>query len=238
MDDTDSGRTAAIGMGVCHYRLDLSPPRDTFLQAWQCEGDATGQGILVVGDSHAADIAGGYRMNGLNVGQMTGAGCHLAPKKMDVACRALFDHVLAKGAPFKVLVMALDQTAKPLSAPEMDDLLAYWAPMHLPIVWLSDMPQFPAIKDRRQHNQISLGDDRAGSYPVRLDEARANFLAVKTLAAGRFEVINTADLYCSLSQGTGQCLPYVPGSGWLAQAAGHLTPLGARLFVARMLATQ
>jgi len=238
-DDSVEGRFAAVGTGVCQYNPDKGPGLEEFLRNWNCVGDATGQGILVVGDSHGGDLAAGYRLNGLNVGQMTGAGCLVVPSRMSPACRAIFDHVFSHPGQYKRLVMGLNQTrSRQLRPEEMDAFVAYWGQLKLPLVLLSNRPQFPALTDERQENRLRLGDDMNGTYTIRLEAAEANYPHTRALAAGRFEVINSAEIYCAIATEAGTCKPFLRGSGWLAMESGHLSVLGARLFVARLLASQ
>lgn len=234
-DDSDA-RKAAIRMGTCQFRADMSPPIDKFLQNWNCAGSESGKGILVVGDSHAAELAAGFKLNGMDIGQMTGAGCWLAPQKMTRECRALFDLVTSRRGQFKTIVMANDQTYKIYTESEIQSVLAYWGRLHLPIVWLSDMPQFSALNDRKVKNLAKFASDMAGEYPILLDAAQSNYRTMNRIAAGRFEVLDSSSTYCSISSDKHSCLPYEPGVGWLALETGHLTPLGARLFVKSLLA--
>ena len=235
LDDLGSARKAAIRMGVCHFRKDMSPPIEDFLANWHCTGGRTGRGILVVGDSHAADIAAGFMLNGVEIGQMTGAGCGLAPKYMSRDCQKLFEHISDHGAEFKMIIMANDQTGTIYSKSDIDDIMAYWGKMHLPIIWMSDMPHFPGINDMRIKNKISYGSDMTGDYPILLDDARLNYKTMNDMSEKRFQVIDSSEIYCSISSDNGRCLPYSTDAGWLAFASGHLTAVGSRLFVKKLL---
>src|SRR5262249_44535332 len=42
LDDSNDVRTRAIRMGVCHYRVDMSPPLEEFLANWRCTGSGPG----------------------------------------------------------------------------------------------------------------------------------------------------------------------------------------------------
>lgn len=121
-------------------------------------------------------------------------------------------------------------------SPPIDDFLAYWGKMRLPIVWLSDMPQFPGIGDLKIRNRLAYGADMAGDDPIRLEEAQANYKAMTSIAAGRFDVLDSSEAYCSISNVEGRCLPYMSGVGWLAGVGGHLSAVGERLFVKSLIA--
>lgn len=239
LDASTAARTTAIRMGICHFRVDRSPPLKEFLRDWSCPGDSTGNGVLVVGDSHAADIAAGFRLNGMEVAQMTGAGCGLSPNFMSDDCREMFDFISSRSeqkAHFRYLVVANDQTQKKYTAEDVDASLAYWGKLDIPIFWLSDMPQFEALEDRKASNLLDYGDAMSGPYPLSLKEAEANYRWLLEAAAGRFAVMNSADIYCSFASHEGVCLPFQKAAGWLASSSGHLTALGARLFIAAWLA--
>ena len=175
-------------------------------------------------------------LNRIEIAQMTGAGCILSPKRMSRDCRRLFDLALSHGDTFKMIVMANDQTSNLYTKEDIDDMLIYWGMIHIPIVWLSDMPHFPEINDLKLKNRLSYGDDMAGVYPILLEKAYENYNTMNGLSAGRFIVIDTSKVYCSISSGQGRCLPYLSGVGWLAGQTGHLTSVGARLFVQSLLA--
>ena len=236
LDDSGPARIAAIRRGICHFRKGINPPIEDFLVHWRCTGGKTGRGILVVGDSHAGDVAAGFMLNRIEIAQMTGAGCILSPKRMSRDCRRLFDLALSHGDTFKMIVMANDQTSNLYTKEDIDDMLIYWGMIHIPIVWLSDMPHFPEINDLKLKNRLSYGDDMAGVYPILLEKAYENYNTMNGLSAGRFIVIDTSKVYCSISSGQGRCLPYLSGVGWLAGQTGHLTSVGARLFVQSLLA--
>ncbi|KRY97583.1 hypothetical protein T4C_1384, partial [Trichinella pseudospiralis] len=74
----------------------MSPPLEEFLANWKCTGSGNGATILVIGDSHAADKAAALKLNGVDVGQMTGAGCSAVPSLMAPNCRQMFDQILAR----------------------------------------------------------------------------------------------------------------------------------------------
>lgn len=238
VDDQTDTRSVAIGMGVCHYRPDMSPPLDQFLANWKCTGSGAGATMLVVGDSHAADKAAALKLNGIEVGQMTGAGCSAVPSLMVANCRQMFDQILnrfSNNGRYTRLIIANKQLPDIYSADQIEEAIAYWKPLGAQIVWFSDMPQFADLEDRKASNLRINGEPFLGDFPVSVDQARENFAFMHGLERGRFTTINSAEVYCSMAGAAG-CVPYVPGRlGWVAAMGGHLTASGAYLFGQQLL---
>ncbi|QND63845.1 acyltransferase [Mesorhizobium loti] len=237
IDDQGSTRSKAIGMGVCHFRADMSPPIEQFLRDWKCTGSGEGASILVIGDSHAADKAAAFKLNGVDVAQMTGAGCSAAPSLMSADCRRIFDWVkeYAKTHRILALVIANMQFPNVIYTPErIDDALRFWQPVGGRIFWFSDMPQFVDIEDWKARNLIANGDASKGAIPITLAEAKSSFDTMHSKENGRFTTIDSKRLYCAISE-QNDCAPYLAGQGWLATAGGHLSAVGAYLFGRQLL---
>lgn len=237
VDDQGSRRNKAIGMGVCHFRADMSPPINQFLRDWACTGTASGASVLVVGDSHAADKAAALKLNGIDVAQMTGAGCSAVPSLMSADCAAIFDRVrtYAKAHPFSRLIIANKQLPTIYTAAQIDEAIAYWRPMGAKIYWLSDMPQFMSLEDWKARNLMANGDATIGAIPATVAEAERNFSAMRALEGGRFTTLDSARLFCSITDAR-TCEPFIKGRGWLALPEGHLSAIGAYLFGRQLLA--
>jgi hypothetical protein len=224
-------------MGVCHFRADMSPPIDQFLRNWKCVGSARGASMLVIGDSHAADKAAAFKLNGVDVAQMTGAGCSAAPSQMSPDCRRIFELVkeYSVAHPFRTLIIANKQFPTGYTSAEIDEAVAFWRPLNARILWFSDMPQFADLEDRKARNLLATGSAAQGIFPSTLKDAKANFESMRGVARGRFLAIDSARLYCFISAPE-DCRPFIEGQGWAALPEGHLTAIGAYLFGRQMLA--
>ena len=231
-------------MGVCHFREDMSPPLDLFLTAWNCTGSGRGFSILVVGGSHAADKAAALKLNGVDVGQMTGAGCSVVPSRMSRTCRQMFDEILQRQVQtkqYETIILATQQLdlstgdSARYTAEDVDEAIEFWKPMGGELLWLSDMPEFTALEDRKAENLLVRSDAMSGSYPVTIEQAHSNFDFMHSLERGRFSTLDSASLYCAITAAEGGCLPFVEGRGWVALPVGHLTALGAHLFGEQLL---
>ncbi|GLQ82931.1 hypothetical protein GCM10007881_64540 [Mesorhizobium huakuii] len=236
LDDEVSTRSRAIGMGVCHFRADMSPPIDQFLRDWKCIGSGNGASILVIGDSHAADKAAAFKLNGVEVAQMTVAGCSSVPSLMTADCRQIFDWVkeYARIHKFRDLVIANKQYPNVYTPEQIDGALRFWQPLGARIFWFSDMPQFVDIEDWKAKNLVANGDASKGAIPVTLAEAKASFETMHSQENGRFTTVDSSRLFCAISWQS-DCAPYVDGQGWVAAAGGHLTAVGAYFFGRQIL---
>ncbi|QND60175.1 acyltransferase family protein [Mesorhizobium huakuii] len=234
IDDLQSTKSKAIRMGICHFRADRSPPLDRFLEDWNCRGSASGADTLVVGDSHAADKAAALRLNGIDIAQMTGAGCSVVPSLMSRDCRRLFDKVVAEYTGFHRvdrLIIANKQLPNIYTRQQVAEAIKFWQPLGARIFWFSDMPQFTELEDRKAQNILARGDASSGAFPSTLDEARRNYAYMVDLEHGQFTAVDSASLFCSLSE----CQPFVKSRGWIASPYGHLTAIGAYLFGQKLL---
>ena len=240
LDDARGSRRQAIGLGVCHYRRDKSPPFAQFLADWACLGTGKGATILVVGDSHAADKAAAFKLNAVDVGQMTGAGCSVVPRLMSTHCREMFDFVIRRQASdcrYTDVVLAVRQTLskRALAATDIEEALAFWGAMKARIHWFSGMPEFIDLEDRKAEHLLKAGDARIGEFPLARADAAATVKMLSEASRGRFTVIDSDALYCSFATSDGVCLP-VTSKGWTAVAEGHLSMLGIYLFGQKLLA--
>lgn len=237
IDDQGSTRNKAIGMGVCHFRADMSPPIDQFLRDWKCTGSGSGSSVLVIGDSHAADKAAAFKLNGVDVTQMTGAGCSAASSLMSSDCRRVFDwaRVYAANHRIRTLVIVNMQLPHLYTPDQISDAIAFWEPGGARIFWFSDMPQFVDIEDWKARNLLTNGAASKGTIPVTLAEAVSSFDSMHDKEDGRFTTINSKRLFCSISE-QNDCAPFLDDRGWLATAGGHLSVVGAYLYGRQLLA--
>ncbi len=241
LDEAQGNRLESIGMGVCHYREDMSPPFYQFLENWACSGTGKGAGILVVGDSHAADKAAAFKMNAVDVGQMTGAACSVVPRLMSPTCREMFDLVMNRqksDCRYTSVVLAVRQTLtkRALTKSDVEEAVAFWEAMGAGIYWFSGMPEFTDLEDRKAAHLLSSGDARIGEFPLARGDSTATYKLLSEVSQGRFTVIDSDALYCSFATRDGVCLPFT-NQGWTALIGGHLSMLGNYLFGRKMLAS-
>lgn len=199
---------------------------EPFLAEWDCWGGGT-ERTLVMGDSHADDMAMMLRQLGLDVGQMTGAGCSLVPSLMGPWCRAQFDQVRSRAAEMRVvrLVLANRFQTHELSPDALREMQAYWSWRGVEVWLFTGMPETRDLMLQRvraemlsQHIEHITVDPQT----VLASEAAAQVLARQWPG---LTVFNRRELFCSIS-------PEAPCS-WLRDGKAlildghHLTPEGA-----------
>ena len=93
-------RQILIRAGECYFNT-LGKHKDiaSFLSNWDCAADprfadAKPVPLIVVGDSHSADVVLALKLNGYAPLQMGGADCSLDPAFMTNDCREEFDYLL------------------------------------------------------------------------------------------------------------------------------------------------
>jgi len=232
-------RIAPLRSGVCHFN-ERGPQKtfDGFLTAWHCWGSPITQ-LLVVGDSHAADVALALRSAGLDVGQMTGAGCSLAPALMTRNCRRQFDLVKqdAQAHGLQGLVLVNRFTRPELNEQALAEMAAYW---HLPgvrIWFFTQRPEFPNLALVRPRALMRGAPLAADSLRPTLDlslesEAFGSELARRLPDT---QVVNSRLAFCVMTTRAG-CPWQVDGKA-LVVDGHHLSLRGAAMFGQQVLDT-
>lgn len=96
LDQLVAERHEITRTGACQYNKHLeSNSIDDFLRGWRCDIDPTRPNltkipVIVVGDSHSADIVSALKTNGYLPVQMGGPGCSVVPKRMSKTCKKQF----------------------------------------------------------------------------------------------------------------------------------------------------
>lgn len=228
-DATYAERSDLLRMGARHFRADLSPPLHTFIEDWRCTGEGVGAGILIVGDSHAADKVMALRLSGVEPAQMTGAGCSVIPSRMTNACRDLFNTVVSVPERFHAvhtLVLAQRLGASSPSPAQIVETREFWGKIGRRIVWLSPMPRFPFIEDRALSNIRYFGSPFARPFELDRTGADEATFALELTQAPGFEVVDTTALLCGLTDSQ-TCQPF-DAEGFLMANEDHLSAHGAR----------
>jgi hypothetical protein len=126
----------------------LSP--EQFLSNWNCyfEYDVNPDlpHFAVAGDSNAADLANGFRLNEISVASMSGSGCSLVPKMMSSNCKAMFSEFIKyvnSKDDIEVLVLTNLFTQNEYSNTSIIEMVQFWKNFSGQIVFLHDTPRFP-----------------------------------------------------------------------------------------------
>lgn len=148
--EISSARHNAYYDDICHYSglTGLSP--EQFLSNWNCyfEYDVNPDlpHFAVAGDSNAADLANGFRLNEISVASMSGSGCSLVPKMMSSNCKAMFSEFIKyvnSKDDIEVLVLTNLFTQNEYSNTSIIEMVQFWKNFSGQIVFLHDTPRFP-----------------------------------------------------------------------------------------------
>lgn len=229
-------RRQLIGFGRCQFAEGRATPSPAeFLDAWDCTGPGPmPAGLVVVGDSHAADTAAALRLAGHPVTQMTGAGCDLSPATMRPVCRQLFDALKARLAaetdkPTILLVNRWRRTE--LTGDALSAMARYWRDTGGDLVFLTSRPTWDSFAMKTVR-----GADRPGPGPFAQTcfepetrfSGRSETPEVRTvLSASGIRVLTTRPI---LLAATGPCGPWAPDGTPMLVDNGHLSAAGARAY--------
>jgi peptidoglycan/LPS O-acetylase OafA/YrhL len=231
-------RVLALRSGICHFNgRGPNVAFDDFLAAWDCWGSPAPR-RLVVGDSHAADVAVALRSVGLDVGQMTGAGCSLVPALMSGPCRRQFDHVRAQARAqgIQMLVLANQYAPTELTEESLDAMAVYWALPGVELWLVTHLPEFPNLTLLRPR-ALMLGQV-LNSETLHADETVS---ATSEEGAARLaenwpqlHVLNARQLFCGIDPAVG-CTWRAKGQDLLVDGH-HFTVTGAAEFGRQLVA--
>lgn len=230
-------RILALRSGTCHFNeRGLHRVFDDFIASWNCWGSGA-QRRLVVGDSHAADVAVALRSAGLDVGQMTGAGCSLVPALMTSRCRRQFEYVRAQASAHNLRVLVLANRYDPieLTNGSLESMVRYWALPNMELWLVTQLPEFPNLSLLRPRalllGQTLRGDTlRADETLSATSEAGAARLAERWPAV---RVMNARRMFCSIDPVAG-CTWHAKGHDLLVDGH-HFTVEGATEFGRRFV---
>jgi peptidoglycan/LPS O-acetylase OafA/YrhL len=221
-------RQRLIRAGVCHFDENL--PIDTFIAAWNCRSDDEGlfdSRIGVFGDSHAADKVVALRENGVDVWQVTGAGCEVAPdfvKDDRKYCNDLFRLLESHLSALQGVIVANRFALHELSDAYIEALFGYWGQIGLPVVLFGPMPDFAL-------QQQQYAADGIATVPPSFERGKKfQELIGRHVVPPNITIIKTSDYWCP----GGECAVAANGK-YLMTDEDHLSDLGAALLGKRLL---
>lgn len=224
-------RQELIRSGICHFDENL--PIATFIAKWNCTSNDEGlydSRVAVFGDSHAADKVVALRLNGVDVWQVTGAGCEVVPefvKDDRKHCLQLFQLLESKKSKLKGIILANRFAVHELTDKYIASVLRYWGQTGLPVVLFAPMPEFDLQQKEYATNGVA---SVAPSY-----ERQAKFfdLLRKHAIPPNIVILKASDYWCA----TGECAVARNGK-YLMTDEDHLSRQGAELFGKALLGDQ
>lgn len=239
-DEMKQERSKQIRNGTCHVPLGVDLA--TFFREWDCRGSGALENVLVVGDSLAADMAMGFRSAGMDIGQLTANACSLSEASMSPRCHEIFSWIgtLKQQGWLRGLVLTgrLNPGVKTTGA-AVASLERFWARFGVPIFLMSSKPEFGDLPARLTRLAWKTGEtfELLASHPQRsfvsLETADASYSALRDIRHPLFTVVESAPIYCALSQGC----TYASGGEMLTPDGAHLTTAAAGTFMTRILET-
>lgn len=238
LEDLETSRSAFTERGRC----EVWPPNGRWRQDWQnCNPFATTFSVtnerqpfpvLIVGDSHATDLAVGLRKNGMEPMQGTGLGCSLHPKGMDRHCRGFFDLVKEEletpnAQSIKQIWMTNRFSTREFREMALRETFEYWSTTDRQLVLFTGKPEY---QDR--NNRILKAEMWGVDYSQTADRSISSLATLSYVAdlANEFGVIivNSDQVFCSLSA---DCSYLTSDGEYLTLDYGHLSVLGADQFL-------
>lgn len=218
---------------VCHFTEKNEDGLEYFLENWNCWDEDADAGlrkipVIVVGDSHAADIVIALRTNGYEPLQIGGTGCSLNPDYMTETCKRIFDKLSAVASgntDFNYLVLANRFSKNELSMESIAKTIDYWEQYNLSIAIFTGMPRFAQFEQTVLRSEPPRPDLEIADYSAR-DEI------VHYLTQRGVHVINRKELFCSIAAG---CNYRDENDELLLVDHDHFSREGARRFGARLL---
>ena len=142
-------RQEAYYEDICHYTGSSGVSIEHFLSNWNCyfEYDVNHElpHFAVAGDSNAADLANGFRLNEISMASMSGSGCSLVPKMMSSNCKAMFSKFITylnSNDDIEVLVLTNFFTQNEYTDISIMQMVQFWKSFRGKIVFLHDTPRF------------------------------------------------------------------------------------------------
>lgn len=223
LQQTRTERQQLIRAGICHFDENL--PISTFTAKWDCKSNDENlldSRVIVFGDSHAADKAVALRLNGVDVWQITGAGCEVAPdfiKADRKYCRDLFRLFELQKSNLKGVIVASRFAVHELTDEYVEAVLRYWGQTDLPVILFAPMPEFSL----QQQEYAAKGTTTIPPSYER--EAKFYVLIRKHTIPPNIVIVKSSDYWCA----TGVCTVARDGE-YLMTDEDHLSRRGAELF--------
>lgn len=220
--------------GQCHYtgkhgNIDINK----FLQHWKCTEDPGNPDLkkiplIIVGDSHAADIVAAFKTNGYLPVHMAGSGCSVVPRIMSDKCKKQFAYIkeFAKNNPFYTHIVLTNRMSLIESSPKaIKSMVDYWTMPGKQLVYITSRPEFP-----KYERALMLKREPQANF------SRATFTStpeiLEILQNNQVRVINSKEIFCSL---TPTCASHENNGAPLTTDGHHLTRRGAELFGKRII---
>jgi peptidoglycan/LPS O-acetylase OafA/YrhL len=220
--------------GQCHYTgkhgyIDINK----FLKHWKCTEDPENPNLkkiplIVVGDSHAADIVAAFKTNGYLPVHMAGSGCSLIPRVMSDKCKKQFEYIkeFAKNNPYYTHIVLTNRMSLIEASPRaIQSMVDYWSMPGKQLIYLTSRPEFP-----KYERALILKREPEANFN------RASFTSapeiLEILQSNHVQVINSKEIFCSL---TPQCASHEGNGAPLTTDGHHFTRRGAELFGKRII---
>lgn len=216
-------RQQFIRAGTCHFDENL--PIETFIAKWNCKSNDENlidSRVVVFGDSHAADKAVALRLNGVDVWQITGAGCDIAPdvvKDDRKYCRELFRLLENQKSSLKGVFLANRFAVHDLTDEYIEAVLRYWGQTGLPVILFSPMPEFSA----QQQEYAAKGSTTIP--PSHEREAKFFDLLKKRAIPPNIVILKASEYWCGA-----QACAVASNGKYMMTDEDHLSQRGAELF--------
>lgn len=229
LEQLQEERRGVTKWGKCQFVKEIpNHTIDDFLREWQCDRDPDSRElkrskILVVGDSHSADIASALRTNGYLPVQIGGPGCSLVPKMMSPSCEKLFTFIrewAQKHPEYSHILLANRWEEKEVTQGSLRKMIAYWSLPGRKLVFVSSVPEFSGYKRGILRGEPITADFRRSS-------ASSASAVAEILKQEGVIMVDSGRLFCSLAPNCG----WVTEDGELLTTDGHhLSRRGAELF--------
>jgi peptidoglycan/LPS O-acetylase OafA/YrhL len=220
--------------GVCHFTGKHGNKKiEKFLEKWNCTEEPDNPElmktpVIVVGDSHAADVVAAFKMNRYLPVHMAGSGCSVVPRFMSTKCRAMFDYIkdLAQQNPSYTHILLVNRASPSEATPKaISQMVEYWSIPGKQIVYLTSRPEFPKY-------QRALILDRKPKANFNRATLTSQPEIIEKLRESQVQVINSKDIFCSL---TPNCGAHDDTGAPLTTDGHHFTRRGAELFGKRII---
>jgi len=215
----------------CHFTENHQQGLEHFLDNWSCWDQEDGLQqipVVVVGDSHAADLVVALRTNGYQPLQIGGSRCSLNPEFMTPTCERIFSKLFDKiqGSPeLEYIVLANRFSKNELSIESIRNTIDYWDQSGLKVAIVSGMPTF-----RNFEKAITLERSSAPDFEMAEYSERGEILDY--FAERGVHVISKKKLFCSI---TSTCDYVDTDRNLLMVDQDHFSREGARRFGQQLL---
>lgn len=231
LDDASEQRHLGVRSNKCHYTKN-SGDFDQFIAQWDClpEGDA---GVLVYGDSHAADKAWALRSAGVMVGNLTGSNCPLDPSEAPPHCLTMMLRVvdLAKRGKISGIVLANRWDANERNVSTLAAIEQFWRHASVPVLMFTGMPEFKHMRAQVAW-RLMRHENLSGFKFDKVDLFASNEELRRAFNGSQITLVQTDQLFCGSAADARQA--YEGGQPLLVDD-GHLSPLGAKRFAERLV---